>query len=246
MLALEDVRKTYRGNEVLHGVSARFDRGVTVVIGPSGSGKSTLLRLLAGLEWPDAGRVVADGETLAPRRMLAHRRRLGYVIQEGGLFPHLTACANATLMARYLKRDADWIVARVSALATMTHLDEATLARYPAELSGGERQRVALMRALMLKPDILLLDEPLGSLDPLVRFELMTELATLFETLKSTVVFVTHDLGEAGYFADRVLLVHEGAIAQSGSFADLIERPADDFVRRFVRAQRPTRKARRS
>lgn len=245
MLALEDVRKTYRGNEVLHGVSARFERGTTVVIGPSGSGKSTLLRLLAGLEWPAAGRITVDGEPLTPAILLAYRRRIGYVIQEGGLFPHLTAARNVTLMARYLKRDEEWIRARLDTLAALTHLDAATLARYPAELSGGERQRVALMRALMLEPEILLLDEPLGALDPLVRFELMGELAEVFEKQDATVIFVTHDLDEAGYFADRLMLVHDGGIVQSGAFSDLLERPATDFVRRFVRAQRPRREARR-
>lgn len=241
MLRLEDVRKSYRGSEVLHGVEARFERGVTVVIGPSGSGKSTLLRLLAGLETPDAGRVVVDDETLAPANLLAHRRRLGYVIQEGGLFPHLTARANVTLMARYLKREVEWIAERLATLAAMMHLDDAMLGRYPAELSGGERQRVALMRALALDPDILLLDEPLGALDPLVRFGLMPELTEVFERLGNTVVFVTHDLGEAEYFADRVMLVHEGRIVQAGAYADLLERPANDFVRDFVRAQRPRR-----
>ena len=122
MLKLEGVHKSFRGNEVLHGVDAHFGRGVTVVIGPSGSGKSTLLRLLAGLEVPDAGRVMADGAVLDSTRMLAHRRRLGSVIQEGGLFPLLTARKNVTLMARYLKRDADWIESRLRALAGMTHL----------------------------------------------------------------------------------------------------------------------------
>lgn len=244
MLELEGVRKSFRGSEVLHGVDARFERGVTVVIGPSGSGKSTILRMLAGLEEPDAGRVVVDGETLAPANLLAHRRRLGYVIQEGGLFPHLTARKNVTLMARYLKRDAEWLDARFDALAGMTHLGAALLDRYPAELSGGERQRVALMRALMLEPEILLLDEPLGGLDPLVRFELMPELAAVFEKLGNTVVFVTHDLDEAGYFADQVILVHAGVIAQSGTFDDLLGRPTNEFVRGFVRAQRPVREGR--
>lgn len=244
MLRFEGVRKSFRGSEVLHGMDTVFERGVTVVIGSSGSGKSTILRLLAGLEEPDAGRILVEGEALMPANLLAHRRRLGYVIQEGGLFPHLTAQQNVTLMARYLKRDADWIRTRLDALAVMTHLSAPLLTRYPAELSGGERQRVALMRALMLEPEILLLDEPLGALDPLVRFELMPELAAVFEALGNTVVFVTHDLGEAEYFSDRVVLVHEGRIVQAGAYADLLERPADEFVRDFVRAQRPVREAR--
>ena len=244
MLALESVHKSYRGTEVLHGIDLRCEAGTTVVIGPSGSGKSTLLRLLAGLELPDSGRVVAGGEALAPRNLIAHRRRLGYVIQEGGLFPHLTARQNATLMARYLKRDPAWIRARLATLAELTHLGAALLERYPRELSGGERQRVAIVRALMLEPEIVLLDEPLGGLDPLVRFELMPELAAIFERLGNTVVFVTHDLDEAAYFADRVVLLHDGRIRQSGAFEDLVSQPATDFVRHFVRAQRPRRGAR--
>lgn len=244
MLGLDGVRKGFRGSEVLHGLDALFEPGVTVVIGPSGSGKSTLLRLLAGLETPDAGRVVVDGVVLSAERMLAHRRRLGYVIQEGGLFPHLTARRNVTLMARYLKRDPEWIGSRLDALADMTHLSPALLDRFLSELSGGERQRVALMRALMLQPDVLLLDEPLGALDPLVRFGLMPELAAVFRELGNVVVFVTHDLAEAEYFSDRVMLMHAGRIVQAGAFADLVERPATDFVRDFVRAQRPVREAR--
>lgn len=226
-----------------HGIDLRFERGVTVIIGPSGSGKSTLLRLLVGLEAPDAGRVVVNGETLAPANLVAHRRRLGYVIQEGGLFPHLNARHNVTLMARYLKRDADWTDARLDALAAMMHLVTAPLDRYPAELSGGERQRVALMRALMLEPDILLLDEPLGALDPLVRFELMPELAAVFSQLGNTVIFVTHDLAEAEYFADQVVLVHAGAVAQSGPLDALMERPENELAHHFVHAQHPHREA---
>lgn len=245
MLRLANVRKSFRGIEVLHGVEACFEPGVTVIIGPSGSGKSTLLRMLAGLEVPDAGCIVSGESVLDLARMLEHRRRLGYVIQEGGLFPHLTAHANITLMARYLGRAPDWIADRVQALATMTHLSPGLLDRYPSELSGGERQRVALVRALMLEPEVLLLDEPLGALDPLVRFGLMPELASVFRELKNVVVFVTHDLAEAEYFADRVVLMHEGRIVQAGAFADLSDRPANDFVRDFVRAQHPRRKARR-
>lgn len=244
MLRLEGVRKSFRGSEVLHGLHARFEPGVTVVIGPSGSGKSTVLRMLAGLESPDAGRVFSGGAVLGPARMLEHRRHLGYVIQEGGLFPHLTARANITLMARYLSRAPGWIAERLAALASMTHLSPDILDRYPMELSGGERQRVALVRALMLEPEVLLLDEPLGALDPLVRYGLMPELAAVFRALNNVVVFVTHDLAEAEYFADRVILLHEGRIVQAGVYADLTERPASDFVRDFVRAQRPVREVR--
>lgn len=240
-IAFKGVRKSFRGSEVLHGIDLRFSPGTSVVIGSSGSGKSTLLRLLAGLEQADAGEITVGETSLDTRNLFAHRRRLGYVIQEGGLFPHLTAWQNATLMARYLKRDSDWIRERVKRLIEMTHLAEPLLKRYPAELSGGERQRVALMRALMMEPEILLLDEPLGALDPLVSYELMPELAAVFEALGNTVIFVTHDLDEAAYFGDQVVLLHDGAVAQSGTFDDLTDHPSSDFVRNFVRAQHPRR-----
>jgi osmoprotectant transport system ATP-binding protein len=164
--------------------------------------------------------------------------RVGYVIQDGGLFPHLTARGNVTLMARYLGQDRRAIAARVDKLAELTRFPADGLDRYPHQLSGGQRQRVGLMRALMLDPDALLLDEPLGALDPLIRADLQTELREVFRALDKTVVMVTHDLGEAAFFAHRVILLREGRIVQEGSPADLWRRPADPFVTRFVQAQR--------
>jgi ABC-type Na+ transport system ATPase subunit NatA/biotin carboxyl carrier protein len=154
-----------------------------------------------------------------------------------GMFvtPHLTARANVALMARRLGRDDP---ARVSELAGLVRLDEALLDRYPSELSGGQRQRVSLMRALMLDPAVLLLDEPLGALDPMVRADLQRDLRDIFRNLKKTVVMVTHDLAEAAYFADHVVLMRDGRIEQEGAFKALIDAPATDFVRDFVNAQR--------
>ncbi len=237
--AIERVFKTYAGARAINDVSLTFAAGsTTALIGSSGSGKSTLLRLLIGLEWPDAGRVIVDGTALLRSEVLALRRRVGYVIQEGGLFPHLTSLENLALLPRHLGWDARKIQARAFELADFTHLPRETLPRYPAELSGGQRQRVALMRALMLDPQALLLDEPLGSLDPIVRHELQDELKRIFIELGKTVILVTHDLPEAVHFAARLVLLRAGAIVQDGTFADLRDRPADPFVRQFLHAQR--------
>jgi osmoprotectant transport system ATP-binding protein len=238
MFALRDVAKVYAGRAALGPLALDLPAGrTTVLIGPSGCGKSTLLRLLIGLVEPDAGAVTFDGTPVTADTARAVRLRVGYVIQDGGLFPHLTARGNVTLMARHLGRAADEIAARVTELAALTRFPADGLDRYPHQLSGGQRQRVGLMRALMLNPDALLLDEPLGALDPLVRADLQTELRDIFRALGKTVVLVTHDLGEAAFFADRLVLLRDGRIVQQGSPADLWHRPADPFVVRFVQAQ---------
>jgi osmoprotectant transport system ATP-binding protein len=240
MIELRGVRKVLAGREVLCPTDLTIPAGrVTVLLGPSGCGKSTLLRLVLGLIRPDGGTVVFDGQPLTPHVALAARRRMGYVVQDGGLFPHLTAAGNATLLARYLGWPHDKIAGRLAELATLVRLPNELLSRYPAQLSGGQRQRVGLMRALMLDPAVLLFDEPLGALDPLVRAELQKDLRDVFRTLGKTVVLVTHDLAEAAYFADEVVLLREGRIVQRGRPADLVRAPAEPFVTQFIQAQRP-------
>ena len=163
---------------------------------------------------------------------------MGYVIQDGGLFPHLTAQENIELMARHLRWDSSRLASRLSELVGLTHFPPDALTRFPVQLSGGQRQRVSLMRALMLDPHVLLLDEPLGSLDPMVRSDLQAELKSIFDALKKTVVLVTHDMGEAGFFGNPILLLRDGRIVQQGTLAELVTMPADPFVTRFVNAQR--------
>jgi osmoprotectant transport system ATP-binding protein len=233
------VSKRFGEVAALTNIDLGIDAGsITVLLGPSGCGKTTLLRLVNGLARPDRGEVLVAGAPLASGDIHAARRRIGYVIQEGGLFPHLAAADNVTLAARYLRWPVARIAARLDELAGLARLPPEALRRFPAELSGGQRQRVALMRALMLDPEILLLDEPLGALDPLVRAELQADLAAVFRSLGKTVVMVTHDLPEAAFLADRVVLLRAGAVVQDGTVDDLLQRPADPFVSAFVNAQR--------
>jgi osmoprotectant transport system ATP-binding protein len=239
MIKLRSVSKTFGTTVALHETNLDVPTGdTTVLIGPSGCGKSTILRLIIGLLEPTSGTIEIDGDRLTPMNILPLRRRIGYVIQEGGLFAHLTARQNVLLMARHLKQPAERMETRLCELCELTHFPEDALRRYPVELSGGQRQRVSLMRALMLQPSVLLLDEPLGALDPMVRARLQDELKEIFKRLQQTIVMVTHDMAEAGFFADRIVLLNEGRIVQSGTLDDLRTRPAAEFVREFLRAQR--------
>ena len=209
----------------------------TVLIGPSGSGKSTLLRLMIGLIRPDSGNVRFADEELSRENLRRIRHRMGYVIQEGGLFPHLTARANVTLLARHLGWSEERIAARVEELTSLVHLASDRLGQLPDDLSGGQRQRVSLMRALMLDPAVLLLDEPLGALDPMIRASLQNDLRSIFGRLNKTVVIVTHDMHEAAYFGDQIILLREGAIVQQGSLEELLKQPNESFVSEFIYAQ---------
>jgi osmoprotectant transport system ATP-binding protein len=239
MLTLSKIQKSFGSSVALHEIDLEVNSGETLaIIGPSGCGKSTLLRLMIGLLQPDSGQVTLDGQELCAENLREIRHRIGYVIQSGGLFPHLTARENTSLQGHHLGWSIERTAARIEELARLTRLPLELLERYPIQLSGGQRQRVSLVRALMLDPEVLLLDEPLGALDPMIRFDLQEDLRRIFRSLGKTVVLVTHDLSEAAFFADRIVLLDQGRIAQQGSFEDLWERPASDFVGRFVRAQR--------
>ncbi len=239
MIELLGIRKSFGATVALRETTLAFaPRATTALIGPSGCGKSTLLRVCAGLVEPDGGAVMLNGRTVTPAHAPEQRRAIGYVIQDGGLFPHLTAERNVTLLARYLGRDAREMTARVDALAELVRLPRGSLARYPSALSGGQRQRVSLMRALMLDPQILLLDEPFGALDPITRRELQEDLAAIFDRLGKTVLLVTHDLGEAAFLGHEIVLMRDGRVVQKGTLEDLTHRPADPYVGDFLHAQR--------
>jgi osmoprotectant transport system ATP-binding protein len=239
MLELKGVAKSFGGTQVLQPTTVRLERGrTTVLIGPSGCGKSTLLRLIIGLIAPDQGQVLFDGVPVTTANIMEVRRKIGYVIQDGGLFPHLSARDNVGLLAKYLGWDKARNDTRLSELAELTRVPREALDRFPAQLSGGQRQRLGIMRALVLDPEVILLDEPMGALDPLVRYDLQEDLRKIFQSLGKTVVMVTHDMGEAGFFGDRVLLLGGGRIVQDGTLDELIRSPADDFVQRFISAQR--------
>jgi osmoprotectant transport system ATP-binding protein len=239
MLQLVGVSKSYHGALALHPTDLTVPAGrTTVLIGPSGCGKSTLLRLMAGLIRPDTGAVTFDGVPITPANARQLRQRIGFVVQDGGLFPHLTARGNVTLMARHLGWDRERIDKRLAELAALTRFPSDRLGHYPVQLSGGQRQRVSLMRALMLGPGLLLLDEPLGALDPLIRSDLQADLKQIFQALQTTVVLVTHDLGEAGFLGDNLVLMQDGRLVQQGTLSNLIQEPAGPFVTRFVNSQR--------
>ncbi len=239
MITLEEVSKTYGRIQALHPTTLTLTPGeTTVFIGPSGCGKSTLLQLMIGLIRPTTGRLYFDGAVFTDENLRRIRHRMGYVIQEGGLFPHLSARDNVTLLARHLGWPRPRIASRLDELTALVRFPPDRLKDYPAHLSGGQRQRVGLMRALMLDPDVLLLDEPLGALDPMIRAGLQEDLRHLFRTLRKTVVLVTHDIGEAGFLGDTLVLLREGRVVQRGRLSDLVHRPAEPFVEAFVNAQR--------
>lgn len=239
MFVLEGVGKRFGDTVAVEPLDLAFEVGATtVLIGPSGCGKSTLLRLLLGLERPDSGRILVEGRPLDETHLPDLRRKIGYVIQDGGLFPHLSARGNAALAARHLGWSRDRIESRIAELLPLTRFPPDALDRTPGALSGGQRQRLGLLRALMLDPEVLLMDEPLAALDPLVRAEVQDDLREIFRRLGKTVVMVTHDLGEAEWFADRVVLMRAGRVVQAAPYDQLLSRPADPFVATFVHAQR--------
>jgi osmoprotectant transport system ATP-binding protein len=239
LVQLVDVSKRYGGAPALHSTNLTVERSeTTVLIGPSGCGKSTLLRLIIGLTSPDSGTISFDGSQITQANIDTLRHRIGYVIQEGGLFPHLTARANILLVARHLGKSPEEMRTRLVELCELTRFSNNLLSRFPIELSGGQRQRVSLMRALMLSPELLLLDEPLGALDPLVRASLQKDLKEIFARLRQTALLVTHDLAEAAYFGDGIVLMNGGRIVQQGSINDLRGKPVDPFVSEFINAQR--------
>lgn len=240
MIVLEKVSKHLRGKPILTSVSLTLEAGKThVLLGSSGSGKTTLLRMIAGTLSPDEGLVTVDGVRVVVQDPCPLADRLGYMTQEGGLFPHLTAGENVTLPSRMRGASKAQMQERLDELLSVVGLDRGLLASYPSQLSGGQRQRFALMRALFLSPKYLLLDEPMGALDPIIRRDLQITLKSVFKSQRTTAILVTHDVGEAAFFSDSVTLLHNGRVLQHGRFEELARAPAHGYVTEFLMAQRP-------
>ena len=232
---LRAVTKSYAGQVALHETTLTLAaRGSLALVGASGSGKSTLLKLVMGLATPDSGTVRVMGEAMTAASSLGLRRKMGYVIQEGGLFPHLTARRNVALMAEVLGWAGERTKARVEELRALVSLPDDALDRHPAELSGGQRQRVGIMRALLLDPPLLLLDEPLGALDAVVRRRLQRDLVEIFHRLEKAVLVVTHDADEAAVLATEIAVMDGGRVVQRGTRAELVGAPATPFVRELL------------
>lgn len=239
MLTLQNIYKTFGGKPVLTDVNLGVPKGAThALIGSSGSGKTTLLRITLGLIPFDKGYVKINDQALLSFTPLEWADRIGYVPQDGGLFPHINGFENVSLIAQLRGWNKQKIGTRVEELRKLVGLEAPLLARFPFELSGGQQQRVAIMRAAMMDPEVMLLDEPMAALDPLIRRSLQQELKSIFQRLGKTVLLVTHDLGEAVFLAEQITLLHEGKIVQTGTYGELLRKPAAPFVTSFINAQR--------
>jgi osmoprotectant transport system ATP-binding protein len=239
MLALQNICKTFEGRMVLEDVRLRVPKGAThALIGSSGSGKTTLLRITLGLIPFDTGYVKINDQALLSFTQVEWADRIGYVPQDGGLFPHISARNNVALVAKLRGWDRSRIEDRVEELRKVVDLDAEILTRFPREMSGGQKQRASIMRAAMMDPAVMLLDEPMAALDPLIRSSLQQELKSIFQRLGKTVLLVTHDLGEAVFLAEQITMLHEGRVVQAGSYRDLLMNPANRFVSQFINAQR--------
>lgn len=249
MIEFDDVSKRYPDGTVAVGdFSAQFPpRQTTVLLGSSGSGKTTILRMINRMVEPTAGRITIDGEPIAERERVALRRSIGYVMQSGGLLPHrrvLDNIATVPLLNGVAKADAH---ARAHELMELVGLDRRLAKRYPGQLSGGQQQRVGVARGLAADPNILLMDEPFGAVDPIVRRDLQAELVRIQSELGKTIVFVTHDVDEAFTLGDQIIILAESAqIAQRGTGGEILAHPADDFVAGFVGLSQGERTLRRS
>lgn len=244
MIEIENLSKRFGDTVVVDDVSLTVDEGtIAVCVGTSGAGKSTLLRMINRLIEPSSGRVLINGQdTMAiPEDDLRHR--IGYVIQGYGLFPHRTVAENIATVPRLLGWDKKRIAARVEELLDLFQLDAGEFARkYPHELSGGQQQRVGVARALAAKPALLLMDEPFGALDPVIRHKAQDDLLAIQRRLGTTIMLVTHDMDEAFHLGDKIAVMDQARLLQYATPAELLTRPAEEFVEKLVgTAERPFR-----
>jgi len=236
MIQIKGLSKVYDGRSVVSHVSMNIEAGtITAIVGTSGSGKSTLLRMINRLIEPSHGHVEIDGTDT--REMPSHelRRKIGYVIQDHGLFPHWTVNRNIATVPTLLGWSKDQINARVHELLTLLQLNPDEIgSRYPHQLSGGQAQRVGVARALAARPSMLLMDEPFGALDPVIRAKAQTDLKDIQTKLGSTILLVTHDMTEAIRLSDRIAVMDAGEIAQLATPAEILAHPSNDFVHNLV------------
>ena len=240
MIEFRHVSKDFHGKVVLSDISMEIPTGeLTVLIGPSGCGKTTTLKMINRLLSPSSGEIWIDGKNIETLDKVQLRRRIGYVIQQGGLFPHMTIRENIEIIARLAKGDPQAISCKTDQLMEMVDLDPAEyLDRYPTELSGGQQQRIGVIRALANDPEVVLFDEPFSALDPVTRSSLQDELVSMHEKMGKTMVFVTHDMDEAIKIADRICIMRNGHILQFDTPEQILKHPADDFIASFVGTER--------
>ncbi|PYE34886.1 osmoprotectant transport system ATP-binding protein [Rhizobium sp. PP-F2F-G38] len=244
MIEIDGITKRYGDNIVVNNVTMTINpRTVTVIVGTSGSGKTTLLRMINRLVEPTSGTIRLDGEDNRAVPGFELRRRIGYAIQGHGLFPHRTVAENIATVPVLLGWETGRIKAKVAELLALFQLDPETFAdRFPHELSGGQQQRVGVARALAAEPNVLLMDEPFGALDPIIRAKAQEDLLAIQRLLGTTIILVTHDMEEAFHLADRIAVMDKGELVQYGPPAELVERPATDFVETLIGAtERPFR-----
>ncbi|WP_191566066.1 betaine/proline/choline family ABC transporter ATP-binding protein [Metabacillus idriensis] len=240
MLKLDKVSKIYKGGKhAVKDITLHIDKGEFICfIGPSGCGKTTTMKMINRMIEPSKGSIFIEGENILDKDPVELRREIGYVIQQIGLFPHMTIQQNITLVPRLLKWPEDKKRARAEELLKLVDMGPEYLNRYPYELSGGQQQRIGVLRALAADPPLILMDEPFGALDPITRDSLQEEFKNLQRTLDKTIVFVTHDMDEAIKLADRIVILRDGEIVQVGTPDDILRNPANEFVEEFIGKER--------
>ena len=235
MIELKNVTKTFGGKIAVNNFSLHIKKGsLTMFIGPSGCGKTTTLRMINRLTPFDKGNIIVNDTPITDVDPVELRRNIGYVIQEIGLFPHLSVFENIAIVPRLLKWEQKRIEQRVKEILELVTLDQSFTYKFPLQLSGGEKQRVGLARALAAEPEILLMDEPFGAIDPINRLKLQDSFLEIMEEIKKTVVFVTHDINEAIKLGDKIAIIKEGNLIQYDSVSKILSEPANEFVENLL------------
>lgn len=236
MIEFKGINKIFKNNIVLYDINLKLEEGnIIVFVGPSGCGKTTTVKMINRLIKPTSGQILINGEDISNKNVIELRRNIGYVIQQTGLFPHMTIKENIEIVAKMQKMNSQEIEEKTKELMEMVGLDYEKFAnRYPAELSGGQQQRVGIARALITNPDIILMDEPFSALDPITRSQLQDELLNIQTQFKKTIIFVTHDMDEAIKIADKICIMGKGRIIQYDDPETILKNPANEFVSDFV------------